>query len=78
MLNHFQYQGETALVAPGNGFYATPGAGQREARVAYVFEEQPLRQALKVLAEGLKHYPGRLKSPEEARAAAPVGVRHRI
>jgi aspartate aminotransferase len=62
MLNEFQHQGETTFVAPGNGFYASPGGGQAEVRIAYVFQEQPLRQGLRVLAEGLKQYPGRLKA----------------
>lgn len=75
MLNQFQHQGETALVAPGNGFYATPGAGAQEARVAYVFEEAALRRALGVMAEGLKQYPGRIEGAETAAAAAPVKSR---
>jgi aspartate aminotransferase len=61
MLNHFQFHGETVLVAPGNGFYATHGAGRREARIAYVFEEAALRQALRALAEGLRQYPKRVE-----------------
>lgn len=61
MLNEFQQDGETVLIAPGNGFYATPGAGQREGRVAYVFEEGALRRALRVLAAGLGQYPRRVK-----------------
>ena len=79
MLNHFQQDGETVLIAPGNGFYATPGAGRSEGRVAYVFEEEALRRALRVLAAGLSQYPRRLK-PEGASgpAAEPVGVRHRL
>jgi aspartate aminotransferase len=68
MLEQFQYGGETALIAPGNGFYATPGAGQREARIAYVFEEEPLRRALRVLAEGLKAYPRRVAGGERETA----------
>lgn len=73
MLNEFQHQGETTLVAPGNGFYASAGAGRQEARIAYVFEEESLRAALRVLAEGLKAYPGRLREAREpARAAEPA------
>jgi aspartate aminotransferase len=64
MLTEFQQDGETVLIAPGNGFYATPGAGQREGRVAYVFEEESLRRALRVLAGGLEQYSRRLW-PEE-------------
>jgi aspartate aminotransferase len=60
MLTEFQEGGETTFVAPGNGFYATPGAGAQEVRIAYVFEEEPLRRALRCLAAGLQQYPGRL------------------
>ena len=42
-----QHEGETVLIAPGNGFYATPGLGPAEARIAYVFEEAALRRALR-------------------------------
>jgi aspartate aminotransferase len=79
MLNEFQEGGETVLIAPGNGFYATPGAGQREGRVAYVFAEESLRRALRVLAAGLAQYPGRLKT-EGASAAMPeaAGARRRL
>ncbi len=59
MLREFQFEGETVLVAPGNGFYATPGSGAREARIAYVFEETALRRGLRVLGEGIRAYPGR-------------------
>jgi aspartate aminotransferase len=61
MLNEFEHGGETVLIAPGNGFYATPGAGKREGRVAYVFEEGALRRALRVLAAGLAAYPRRVE-----------------
>ncbi len=59
MLEEFSDQGETVMVAPGNGFYATKGAGRREARIAYVYGEEPLRRAMKVLVKGLGQYPGR-------------------
>lgn len=60
MLTDFSHEGETTFVAPGNGFYATKGAGQREVRIAYVLEEDRLRRALQVLARGLEAYPHRL------------------
>ena len=63
MLNEFQYEGETTFVAPGDGFYATPGAGKQEVRIAYVFEETPLRRALGILSRGLSAYPKRLPIP---------------
>jgi len=75
MLNEFQHEGETAFVAPGNGFYATPGAGRQEVRIAYVYQEDPLRRALRALAEGLKRYPGR--KAEAGAAAARVTAKAR-
>jgi len=59
MLTDFQKNGETTMVAPGDGFYATPGKGKQEVRLAYVFEEDVLRRAVGVFLEGLQSYPGR-------------------
>ena len=59
MLNSFEREGETVMAAPGDGFYATPGMGKQEIRIAYVFEQQVLRRAVSILLEGLRHYPGR-------------------
>ncbi len=59
MLNEFQSGGETVMVAPGDGFYATPGLGKQEIRLAYVFEEETLRRAVSLLVEALRAYPGR-------------------
>ena len=60
MLTDFEYEGETVMFAPGNGFYVTPGAGKQEIRIAYVVEEAKLRSAMKCLDEALKIYPGRI------------------
>lgn len=61
MLKDFDLDGETVMIAPGNGFYATPGKGADEARLAYVLNCDDLRRAMKVLAAGLAAYPGRKK-----------------
>jgi len=71
MLNEFQQDGETVLIAPGSGFYATPGSGKQEGRIAYVFEEAALRQALGVLAAGLQRYPGRVEAAAPGAGAKP-------
>ena len=42
LLTDWQVDGETVMVAPGDGFYATPGLGQDEIRVAYVLETEKL------------------------------------
>lgn len=60
MLSDFSHEGETTFVAPGNGFYATPGAGAREVRLAYVLDSQRMKRAIEVLGAGLAAYPERL------------------
>lgn len=56
MLTNFNLDGETTMIAPASGFYATPGKGMNEARIAYVLEEENLRHAMRILREGLKLY----------------------
>ncbi len=56
MLNDFDLDGETTMVAPGAGFYATPGVGHDEIRLAYVLEEHKLVRAVEVLKAGLEAY----------------------
>ena len=51
------------MVSPADGFYATPGLGRDEIRIAYVLEEARLRRAMKILAEALSAYPGRAHRP---------------
>jgi aspartate aminotransferase len=59
MLESFQLDGRSVMLAPGNGFYLTPGAGTREARVAYVLCREDLVDAVRVLGAGLAAYPNR-------------------
>ena len=47
------------MIAPGNGFYATPGKGVDEARLAYVLKCEDLERAMELLAAAVKEYPGR-------------------
>jgi len=56
MLTEFDMDGETVMVAPGTGFYATSGMGKNEVRLAYVLEEEKLIRAARVLRAGLKAY----------------------
>jgi len=56
LLTDFQTEGETVMVAPGADFYATPGRGTNEVRVAYVLEEPKLVRAVEVLKAGLAAY----------------------
>jgi aspartate aminotransferase len=59
LLEDFEYNGETVMTAPGTGFYATPGLGKDEVRMAYVLNKEDLDAALTCLEEALKVYPGR-------------------
>jgi aspartate aminotransferase len=59
MLEDFDDHGETVMVAPGTGFYATPGSGRDEIRIAYVLEVPKLERAMKILEMGLKAYNAR-------------------
>jgi aspartate aminotransferase len=56
MLGEFEVDGETVMVAPGGGFYSTPGKGKQEVRIAYVLETQKLEKAGKILIEALNTY----------------------
>lgn len=58
MLQDFDDNGETVMIAPGNGFYATPGKGIDEARLAYVLNAKDLERAIELLGKALKAYPG--------------------
>lgn len=59
LLEEFDYNGQTVMLAPASGFYHTPGLGKNEVRVAYVLKTSDLQKAIEVLAEALKVYPGR-------------------
>ena len=59
LLEEFQYEGQTVMVAPAAGFYATPGKGTTQVRMAYVLKVEDIRAAIKCLEEALKVYPGR-------------------
>ena len=59
ILSDFDLDGDTVMMAPASGFYATPGAGTDEVRIAYVLEESAIRRAVAVIAAALKVYPGR-------------------
>lgn len=56
MLDSFSMEGATVMVAPAAGFYATPGLGRNEVRIAYVLEKERLKKAVSILRAGLKAY----------------------
>lgn len=57
-LEEFEIDGETVMIAPGNGFYVNPVDGLTEARIAYVLNCDNLKKAIYLLGEALKAYPG--------------------
>jgi aspartate aminotransferase len=57
LLTDFQRDRETVMVAPGAGFYVTPGMGTSEVRIAFVLNEQKLRRAIELLREAIVAYP---------------------
>jgi len=56
MLNDFEMDKQTVMVAPGSGFYTTPGSGLNEVRMAYVLKEEDLTKAIRVFQAGLEKY----------------------
>ena len=56
LLESFQYNNSTIMVAPAAGFYSTPGVGLNQIRIAYVLNEESLITAVKILEEALKVY----------------------
>ena len=56
MLEDFNYNGETVMMAPANGFYSEPNKGENQVRLAYVLNLESLRNAVKCLKQGLKIY----------------------
>lgn len=59
LLEEFQYENQTVMVAPAAGFYATPNKGISQVRMAYVLKVEDIKAAIKCLEEALKVYPGR-------------------
>lgn len=56
LLEDFNLNGETVMVAPAAGFYATEGLGKNQIRIAYVLEKEDLKRAVHILKEALKVY----------------------
>jgi aspartate aminotransferase len=56
LLEDYHLNGETVMLAPAAGFYASQGLGRNEVRIAYVLEKDRLRTAVHILGEALKIY----------------------
>lgn len=59
MLEKFDHNNQTVMMAPATGFYATPGLGRNQVRLAYVLNTDALRNSVECLEAALKIYPGR-------------------
>ena len=58
LLTDFEDNGQTVMFAPGKSFYATPGRGKNEIRIAYVLKKERLERAIELLGLGLEKYNG--------------------
>tara|TARA_B100000214_G_C23930478_1_gene610512 strand:- start:91 stop:1299 length:1209 start_codon:yes stop_codon:yes gene_type:complete len=60
LLEEFDYNNETVMLAPAAGFYSTKNIGNNQVRIAYVLNTDSLKKAVRCLHEALKVYPGRI------------------
>jgi len=60
ILESFEYNKQTVMMAPATGFYNTPGLGKNEVRIAYVLKIEDLKNAIETLKYALEEYPGRV------------------
>jgi aspartate aminotransferase len=58
MLESFDLNGTTVMMAPNSGFYATPGAGMQEVRLAYVLEVPRIEEAVACVKAGVEEFGG--------------------
>lgn len=56
LLTDFEDKGDTVMFAPGASFYATPGSGVDEIRMAYILEEKDLTRAVELIGLGIARY----------------------
>ncbi|TVQ17530.1 MAG: pyridoxal phosphate-dependent aminotransferase [Bacteroidetes bacterium] len=59
LLEDFNHENQTVMLAPATGFYSTPGAGKNEVRISYVLNLDDLKNAMISLEHALKEYPGK-------------------
>lgn len=60
LLSTFEVNGKTVMLAPAEGFYATPGMGLNQVRLAYVLQKSDLQESVEIIRAALKAYPGSL------------------
>lgn len=59
LLESFEFNNQTVMLAPASGFYSVPELGKHQVRIAYVLNQESLKNAMTCLEEALKVYPGR-------------------
>jgi len=59
LLESFEHNKQTVMLAPATGFYGTPGLGKQEVRLAYVLNTAAIDAAMDCLEAALKQYPGK-------------------
>lgn len=64
MLESFDYENQTVMMAPATGFYSTAGTGKNQVRMAYVLNAEDLEKAMICLEKALATYPGRVASSQ--------------
>jgi aspartate aminotransferase len=60
LLESFNYNNQTVMLAPATGFYSTPGLGKQEVRLAYVINVNAINAAMDCLEKALEEYPGKI------------------
>ena len=71
LLTDYAFDGATVMVAPAQGFYATPGLGRDEVRIAYVLKKDDLEASVRILAHAIPTY-------QAVRVARLAGARTRV
>lgn len=73
LLEEFQHEGQTVMMAPASGFYSKKGAGKDEVRLAYVLNKESLVNAVECLRVALEQYPGRVEAGKTVDNLSSVG-----
>lgn len=60
LLETFEYEGKTLMIAPASGFYSAHNVGRNEVRMAYVLNKEDLATSMMLLRKALEVYPGRV------------------
>ncbi|HNS42758.1 MAG TPA: hypothetical protein PKN22_08365, partial [Taishania sp.] len=73
LLEDFEYNGQTVMMAPATGFYSTKGIGTNQVRLAYVLNKESLTNAIACLKVALEQYPGRTEVQAATKTLSSIG-----